>query len=204
MLVAVIVRRAVRHLGPARARRRPLQHQPGLLVIDKQTGSSYVFCQSGKLCPVLNYASARLALQSTSVNQQTVSQASLAKFARGPLIGIPGLPQPLPDASLLVRQPWSVCTQTARRAVRPADHHRPGRRASPTGGRPLGGGALLTQALGQDWVIWNGQRMPIQPGTLADAVRHPGTPVPVPPVWLNALPQGPRSRRRRSRTRARR
>ena len=58
------------------------QQQPGTLVIDKQTGTPYVFCQGGKLCPVLNYASARLALQTSSVNLQTVSQASLTKFAR--------------------------------------------------------------------------------------------------------------------------
>jgi len=49
-----------------------LKQQPGLLVIDKQTGNAYVFCQQGKLCPVLNYASARLALRSPSVTQQTV------------------------------------------------------------------------------------------------------------------------------------
>jgi type VII secretion protein EccB len=164
-----------------------LKQQPGLLVIDQQTGSSYVFCQQGKLCPVLNYASARLALRSPAVTQQTVSQASLTKFARGPLIGIPGLPQPLPEASLLVRQPWSVCTA-------PGPPGQPPRTALAggiaTGGRPLGGQAVLARALGQDWVIWGGERMPIQPATLAELFSS-RTPVPVPPVWLNVLPQGP-------------
>ena len=166
-----------------------LKQQPGLLVIDQQTGNSYVFCQRDKLCPVLNYASARLALQSPSVTQQTVSQASLTKFARGPLIGIPGLPQPLPEASLLVRQPWSVCTQSgvglSGQQTRTALAG-----GIAAGGRPLGGQALLTRALGQDWVVWDGERMPIQPGTLAELFSS-RTPVPVPTVWLNVLPQGP-------------
>jgi type VII secretion protein EccB len=166
-----------------------LHQQPGTLVIDQQTGTSYVFCQGGKLCPALNYASARLALRSSSVDQQTVSQASLAKFARGPLIGIPGLPQPLPDPGLLFRQPWSVCMQTVIGASGP--------QASTTlvggigtGGRPLGGAALLAQALGQDWVIWDGQRMPMESGMLETlfAARQP---IAVPPVWLDALPEGP-------------
>src|ERR1022692_1415800 len=173
-------------LGPGGS---PPHQQPGTLVIDRQTGTSYVFCQGGKLCPVLNYASARLALQSTSVDQQTVSQASLAKFARGPLIGIPGLPQPLPDPGLLFRQPWSVCMQTV---IGPS-----GPRAITTlaggigtGGKSLGGSALLTQALGQDWVIWDGQRMPIQSGML-QTLFSSRQPIAVPPVWLDALPEGP-------------
>jgi type VII secretion protein EccB len=166
-----------------------LQQKPGTLVIDKQTGTAYVFCQGGKLCPVLNYASARLALHSPSVDQRTVSQAALTKFGRGPLIGIPGLPQPLPDPGLLLRQPWSVCMQTVIGLS--------GDRTSTTlvggigtGGQSLAGRALLARALGQDWVIWNGQRMPIQPGRL-QALFAPRQPVAAPPVWLNALPQGP-------------
>jgi type VII secretion protein EccB len=167
-----------------------LQDQPGTLVIDKQTGTPFVFCQRGELCPVVNYASARLALDSTSLNQQTVSQSALATFARGPLIGIPGLPQPLPDPGLLIRQPWSVCvTHTTTPTV--------GTRAVtalaggiPVGGQPLGTGALVARALGQDWVIWNGQRMSIQP-VLLPALHATGSVVRVPPVWLNALPQGP-------------
>src|SRR5690348_8033086 len=35
---------------------------PDTLLIDKATGASFVPCQHGKLCPMLNYASARLAL----------------------------------------------------------------------------------------------------------------------------------------------
>jgi type VII secretion protein EccB len=166
-----------------------VQNQPGTLVIDKQTGTPFVFCEGGRnLCPVVNYASARLALQSSSVAQQTVSQASLAKFRRGPLIGIPGLPQPLPQAGLLVRQPWSVCTQTAL-GVSGEQTTTTLAVGVPIGGSPLGGSELLARAQGQDWVIWNGQRMPIQPSSLQALPSQ--SPTTVPTVWLDALPQGP-------------
>jgi type VII secretion protein EccB len=171
-----------------------LQDQPGTLVIDKQTGTPFVFCQGGKLCPAVNYASARLALGNSPLNQQTVNQSALAKFARGPLIGISGLPQPLPASSLLVRQPWSVCTQTTTGPF--------GTKTTTTlvGGISVGGqslansGALLATAFNQDWVIWNGQRMAIQPNAIQalQTTQAPApTPSPVPSVWLNALPQGP-------------
>jgi type VII secretion protein EccB len=165
-----------------------LQYQPGLLALDKQTGQPYVFCQNREICPVLNYASARLALGDTTVTQETVSQASLAKFPRGPLIGIAGLP-PLPVPGQLVRQPWSVCTQTA---LGPSGTQTTTTVAAgiPTGGSPVGGGALLAEAPGgQDWVIWNAQRMMIQPSALSALGDPPA--LPVPSVWLNALPQGP-------------
>ncbi len=166
-----------------------LQYQAGLLVLDKQTGQAYVFCQNRELCPVLNYASARLALGGTTVTQETVSQASLDKFPRGPLIGIPGLP-PLPVSGQLVRQPWSVCTRTA---LGPSGTQTTTTVAAgiATGGGAIGGSALLAQSPGgQDWVIWNAQRMMIAPGALS-ALATSQPPLPVPSVWLDALPQGP-------------
>jgi type VII secretion protein EccB len=170
-----------------------LSNQGGTLIVDKDTGQAYVFCERGKhVCPEVNYASARLDLKSNSVNQQTVSQAALAKYPRGPLLGIPGLP-PLPDASLLAKQPWSVCTQTAVGVA--------GQQTTTdlsvglaTGGSPLGTGALLTQAQGQDWLIWNDQRMAIQQDGISALDKSSSTtqpPVQVPLQWLDALPQGP-------------
>jgi type VII secretion protein EccB len=169
-----------------------ISNTPGMLVIDKQTGTPFVFCEHGKLCPVVNYASARLALGNSPLNQQTVSQSALTKFARGPEIGIPGLPEPLPTSGLLVRQPWSVCTDTSSSFSSQVSTALVG--GASVGGRPLGSDALLVTAQSQDWVIWNGQRMAVQPN-MTQALRSPSTPVvtavTVPAVWLNALPQGP-------------
>ena len=56
--------------------------------------------------------SSDLALDTATPDQRTVTQASLAQFQRGPMLGIPGLPEPLPDPDELAGQPWSVCVQT--------------------------------------------------------------------------------------------
>jgi hypothetical protein len=108
VFVAVIITGLLFILGLLGHGSSSIQNTPGMLVIDKQTGTPFVFCEGKKLCPVVNYASARLALGNSPLNQQTVDQSALTKFPRGPEIGIPGLPQPLPASSLLVRQPWSV------------------------------------------------------------------------------------------------
>ncbi|MGO9298060.1 MAG: type VII secretion protein EccB [Streptosporangiaceae bacterium] len=152
----------------------------GDLVIDSGTGTSMVFCEKTRLCPVVNYASARLALGLASPSQQTVSQAALRSYPRGPQIGIPGLPDPLPEAAMLVQRPWSVCAQGTATALAGGIG---------VGGRPLRSAALLVQAEGQDWVIWDGSRMAIAAVELS-ALSNPGQPVSVPPVWLNALPEG--------------
>jgi ESX secretion system ATPase EccB len=167
----------------------------GTLIIDSQTGTSYVWCDHHKLCPVVNYASARLALGSSSPDQRTVSQASLARYPRGPLIGIPGLPEPLPDPDLLVGQPWSVCVQTV------TDQATLRHQATTTlvGGRRVGGRlvaagrALLMSSAGRDWVLWDGQRLMIPRGiqqNVLTALAAAGSPAVVPATWLNAFPQG--------------
>lgn len=161
---------------------------PGSLIIDQQTGTTYVFCQKTKLCPVTNYASARLALRSASPSQQTVSQDSLTRYARGPLIGILGLPQPLPSPNLLVRQPWSVCGRTE---ITASGQH-PVTVLSGgigTGGRVLGHGALLLQAAAKEWVVWDGQRLYMPPAS--QVPMNARDPLPVSAALLDALPQGP-------------
>jgi type VII secretion protein EccB len=170
-----------------------LQDQPGTLIIDKQTGTNYVFCEKGKdICPVVNYASALLALQTTSVTVQTPSQSSLTTIPHGPLLGIPGLPPDLPGAGLLIRQPWSACTQNSFGVAGVSGGETNKTILSggiQTGGQPIGTGLLLVRSPGQDWVIGDGLRMPIAPTTLADLFSA-SQPVPVPSAWLNALPQG--------------
>jgi type VII secretion protein EccB len=176
---------------------------PGTLIMDSQTGTSYVWCENGKrLCPVVNYASARLALNTSSPNQVTVSQASLANYPRGPEIGIPGLPQALPESSRLISSPWSVCAQSVsnpgviqpRTVTTLVGGHRVGGRALSTDQ------ALLVQASGTsgaaaaEWLIWNGERLPIQASTQRSALAALNTtqqPATMPLAWLNAFSQGP-------------
>jgi type VII secretion protein EccB len=168
---------------------------PDTLLIDKATGTPFVPCQHGKLCPVLNYASARLALGTATPNQREVTQASLARYPRGPEIGIAGLP-PLPDRGLLVGQPWSVCVQTVYSAATLAGHTVTtlvgGQRV---GGRPMSGNdALVVQAGGEHWLVWNGERMlipPAQQEAVLTALGFVQTAEQVPLSWLNAFSRGP-------------
>ena len=57
-----------------------------------------------------------------------------------------------------------------------------------------GGQALLTRALGQDSVVSDSERMPIPGRARSPGLFSSPTPVPVPTVWLNVLPQGLPSR----------
>ncbi len=155
----------------------------GTLVIDSASATAYVPCDGGNLCPALNEASALLALDSAQVHRVTVSQASLSHYEIGPTIGIAGLPQDLPAASDLVAGPWSVCAASGATTL-------VGGRS--VGGTALGGAsaALVTTSQGGDWVLWNGQRLLIQP-QVAQTL-FPATQVQtVPLAWLDALPQGP-------------
>jgi type VII secretion protein EccB len=173
-----------------------LQYQAGTLIRDKQTGANYVFCEQGNkdICPVVNYASALLQLKSGTVTVQTVNQSSLSSVPQGPLIGIPGLPPDLPTSSQMIQQPWSVCTQTrfgVARAISGEQTTTVLAAGFQPGGQPIGSTGLLLVSSGpdQDWVIANNLRMPIQTNTMA-ALFSATQPIPVPPVWLNAIPQG--------------
>jgi type VII secretion protein EccB len=162
--------------------------QPGTLVVDKDTATPYVPCQDGKLCPAVNYASARLALDTANVNQVAVTQAALSRYPIGPAIGIEGLPQDLPTAADLIKGPWSVCEQ-------PVPGSSP--RSTLVGGETVGGtplGArntvLVTTGQGDDWVLWGGQRLSIA-GPVMLSLFGNAPPQQVPVAWLDALPQGP-------------
>ncbi|RJL30160.1 type VII secretion protein EccB [Bailinhaonella thermotolerans] len=165
--------------------------KPGQLLIDEDTGASYVFDQRGRrLVPVANYASARLILDTPDVVRRAVSGASLAGYPRAPMVGIPGAPAWLPEPKRLVRGPWSVCVrETGESAGRPQVTLLAGPRP---GGRALGGtgDALLVQGEdGQPWLVWADRRMRVTQQAaraLSDAA-----PRRVPGSWLNALPAGP-------------
>jgi type VII secretion protein EccB len=157
--------------------------QPDTLVVDQDTATPYVPCDGGKLCPALNYASALLALNSSSVSKVDVHQGSLARYSIGPVIGIAGLPQDLPAPADLVTGPWSVCTANGVSTL--------------VGGRSVGGttmgtgdAVLATTARGGDWVLWNGERLRIDHRLMLSLFPEP-VPVAVPAGWLDALPEGP-------------
>ncbi|MFF5264780.1 type VII secretion protein EccB [Actinomadura viridis] len=156
--------------------------QPGLVLIERETGAAYAYsARDRKLIPFLNYASARLAMSTTSIRRKTVSSRSLARYGRGPMAGIQGAPESLPEPSRLTKAPWSLCVR--------------GTSVSLAGGRDVGGRALadaqgvLVQGGAQTWLIWRHTRLRLSPQ--AARVLTADRPAPVDERWLNGLPQGP-------------
>lgn len=167
--------------------------QAGTLIIEKETGARYVWCldDSRKLCPVANYASAKL-LADPGQGQRLVSRNSLTNFQRGTMLGIPGAPDTLPDPKKLVKMPWSAC-------VRATDLPNAGLTSLVTltagksvGGQPLRDNqALIVQADNQPWIIWRNRRMRVAPAVLPGLASTSAAQVPlVAGKWLNAVAPG--------------
>lgn len=161
--------------------------KPGMLIIERETGAKYGYSASSRaLIPFLNYTSARLAMPSGQIERRTVSRKSLAKYDRGPLSGIPGAPDALPDAGRLARAPWSLCVRRTDAGAT---------LVSLVGGRDVGGRALsldqgvLVRDETQAWLIWANKRLRVSPAS--QRVLSNAEPVPVAGRWLNGLPQGP-------------
>jgi type VII secretion protein EccB len=81
----------------------------GAVIIEKETGAQYVYREE-KLHPALNLASALLASGAPQPVIRKVSRKSLADVPRGFTVGVPNLPDSLPDADNLLGMPWSICS----------------------------------------------------------------------------------------------
>jgi type VII secretion protein EccB len=162
------------------------------IIIEKETGTKYVYdTNSKRMLPVLNYASAKLAVNAGNPEQRVVSRKSLAKFVRGPMIGIPGAPDSLPDPDHLVKKPWSVCVRNGT-----TKSGGTGSVSSLVAGTDVGGTALhpdqavAVQAGGQIYVLWRDQRMLMTlPQDQARSITG-GRPTAVSQTWLSSIGQG--------------
>ncbi|WP_375487564.1 type VII secretion protein EccB [uncultured Jatrophihabitans sp.] len=84
----------------------------GAVIVENQTAAIYVRI-GGVLHPVLNYASAVLAVSGTQHAKIVhVDRDVLDGTKRGTTIGIAGLPTSLPAAGGLVTSPFTVCSRT--------------------------------------------------------------------------------------------
>jgi type VII secretion protein EccB len=77
------------------------------IVMGQQSGALYVRV-GDTLHPVLNLASARL-IAATNSNPRPVDESELSRTKRGPLLGIPGAPQSLPEPLSGDEARWAVC-----------------------------------------------------------------------------------------------
>lgn len=162
--------------------------EPGQLLVEEESGATYVYsAQQRRLLPVANYVSARLVLDAGEVRTRNVSAASLAEFARGPLIGIEGAPDSLPEREKLVKKPWSVCVHDGPDKLGESKSYTSLVAGTDVGGKPIGLDGMLVTDGRQNWMIWADRRMRVS----ANGVRALNAqPRKVPSAWLNALPAG--------------
>ncbi|MFC4584690.1 type VII secretion protein EccB [Sphaerisporangium corydalis] len=190
VLVAVLVTAAFGIWGLLKPGGATALTEPGTLIVEEQTGATYVYSQQeSKLIPVANYTSARLLLDTAEVNVRTVSSASLAGFSRGTLVGIPGAPDSLPAREKLIKGPWSACVAES---VDPTGARKPyvslvG--GMDVGGRPFGDEAMIADDGQQSWVILADRRMRVTDSGIRALTSE--QPRQIPATWLNALPIGP-------------
>lgn len=83
------------------------------ILVSKNSGAMYVRLDD-RLHPVLNLASARLIVGSAA-SPKSVSDDVLARYSRGPLLGIPGAPSSL--AAPRGSSQWSVCDSATGRGA---------------------------------------------------------------------------------------
>ncbi|MDG4762750.1 type VII secretion protein EccB [Solwaraspora sp. WMMD406] len=163
------------------------------VILEKETGTRYLF-RDGRLHPVLNYASALLAMEAP-VPTRSVSRNSLVGAARGPSIGIPNAPDALPDPDRMLDGGWTLCSQLARdEAGDPVTTTVLTVGRPPAGGRDPGDTALLVRDVGTAglYLIWRDHRHEITDEAIVlEGLTLRSEPVvDVGGAWLNALPAG--------------
>ncbi|MFR9775854.1 type VII secretion protein EccB [Micromonospora sp. MS34] len=170
--------------------------EPNTLVIERETGATYVFTDDGLLHPTLNYASARLILNEADPSVRTMSRASIKDRPRGRTAGIVGAPGALPDPKSLVGLPWSVCD-----VPDPVDPQRSTIRLvidrPLPGGTPLTDQAVLVRVDGSRYLLTGGAQLRVVGDEQAlVALKMAGAPtLTVGQQLLNAVPVGPALRK---------
>ncbi|MBG0815339.1 type VII secretion protein EccB [Planomonospora sp. ID82291] len=191
VLAAVLVAVVFGVLGLLRPGGATALTEPGTVLVEEESGATFVYsAPQRRMIPVANVASARLLLGTQDAKVRTVTSASLARFTRGTLVGIPGAPESLPAPGRLVRSPWSACVVEGTDAAGARRPYTSLIGGFEVGGRPIGqDSAMVVEEGGQTWMLWSNRRMRVA----SDSVRAmpEGGRRQVPAAWLNALPAGP-------------
>ena len=137
------------------------------IVGNRGTGALYVRID-GRLHPVLNLTSARLAIGS-DISPTWVSAQEIGKYPTGPIVGIPGIPDEL-AVSANPLSAWALCDTAPSRMGADAPS------VTAIAGELTGGGraepldqtaAILASYRRSTYLIWNGQRSRIDPADRA-------------------------------------
>jgi type VII secretion protein EccB len=164
----------------------------GAVIIEKGTGAVYVW-RDNKLHPALNLASAYLASTSPKPPKFEVSSKSLQGVPWGPTVGVPFLPDSLPDPGTLVGLPWSVCSINVK--DKPTSVVSLGGQAGSAGRAVPAEEAIMVRADGpttaapDTYMLWRG-RLYEAKGKVVDVLARGGRPTPVPLAFIKGLSKG--------------
>lgn len=189
IVLALLVLGGVALLALIRPGSSPGWRQPGVLIIEKETGNRYVLAD-GRLHPVLNYASARL-LFPDEFKTVAVNAKDLAAVPHGGRIGIPGAPDLLPGPA--GGRTWLVCATTTTAVDGRITPHVTVRLDQPVSQPDADElGALVVGPDGTSHLVHGGSRMKITAGWVTAALGYAAVPpIPVTGSWLDTVPVGP-------------
>jgi type VII secretion protein EccB len=165
--------------------------QQGSILVEKETGTRYVFA-GGELHATPNQASALL-LAGQNAKVDLISRNSLAGLPHGAAEGIGGAPDPVPASDRLVSGPWLTCLSGQDTAPATGAHDMVVR---------LGGGVrtsavppneyvVMTLDAGTTYVVLRGVKYPVRGRAAAAALGFATIrPVPASATWLAMLPNG--------------
>jgi len=166
--------------------------KPGVLVMERETGSRYVFAD-GQLRPVLNYASVRL-LFGEDPRRVSVSSRSLRDVPRGLPVGVAGAPDALPESGRLANAFWIACTVAARNAGGYLASDVSLALTTASAGLGLGDRAVVVRPVRadgapvSDYLLWRGKRYRLGHQWLLRVFGDDRPTEPVDPRWLDLVP----------------
>jgi type VII secretion protein EccB len=173
-------------LGMLRPGANPNWRGAGQVVIEEETGASFVVGGDGLLHPALNYTSALLLAGGAGRGPITVAAGTLSGMGRGVPAGIPGAPASPPVAGALLRGPWTACVQPG---TPPATVAIVGTAPS-TGDR--GVTLVVRDGAADRYLLSAGRRWRVRDPAVLVALGADGAPpIAVSHAWLDAVPAGP-------------
>lgn len=166
--------------------------QPGVLIVEKETGTRYVYVEE-TLRPVANYTSARLLLGGEPVVVR-VARASMSGVPHGLPIGIPAAPDDLPDVKRLDGTKWLVCSALREDAAGARQPYVTLNVGATMTGDALGDdrGLIVRTPDGALYLAWHERRLRIPSAAELSVLGYASAqPYPVGWAWLDVVPAGP-------------
>jgi type VII secretion protein EccB len=194
IMIAILIAVVFALLGVIKPTQGDKWRQPGSIIVERETAARYVL-RENVLHPVLNYASAVLAVSPSTPHVVYVNRKDIKRVQRGPALGIYGLPDSLPSAKSLVTSPWTVCSRLQAGQNDELDANVSLLIGSDAGSTPVpAAGAILVRTVTDNspYLLWQGQRLAISSGSVATSLGlQNAASVQVGTAFLDAVTPGP-------------